>query len=226
MKKKNTPRAQTTPDTSFGPFLSSWACVGLRWPSLAAVGLRGAALAFVGHRWLPWAFVGLHWPALAAVGFCGPALAFGGRRWLLWAFVVNKMEENFSKKTHLGPKRRQTRRLGPFCLRGPALAFIGRHWLLWAFVGLRWPSLAAVGFRGPALACVGCCGLLWACVGLWWPSLAAVGLHGPVLAFVDLRILYIKKITHLVTAKTTRLASFGPFFSLAAYPNPLRQFNP
>src|SRR5271168_4067460 len=78
--EKNTPRAQTTPDASFGPFLSLWACVGLRWPSLAAVGLCG--------------------PALAAVGFCGPALAFVGRRWLLWAFVVNKMEgKNRTKNT-------------------------------------------------------------------------------------------------------------------------------
>src|SRR6202789_758169 len=82
------------------------------------------------------------------------------------------------------------------------------QWLLWAFVGLRWPLLAVVGY----------CGFSWTCVGLRWPSLAAVGLHGPALAFVDLRwpslavvgrrwllgnknkmkILYIKKITHLV----------------------------
>src|SRR5271168_1742637 len=84
------------------------------------------------------------------------------------------------------------------------------QWLLWVFVGLRWPSLAVVGCCGPSLTCV----------GLRWPSLAAVGLHGPALAFVDLRwpslavvgrcwllgnknkmkILYIKKITHLVWA--------------------------
>src|ERR1700678_4479792 len=74
------------------------------------------------------------------------------------------------------------------------------QWLLWAFVGLRWPSLAVVGY----------CGCSWTCVGLRWPSFAAVGLHGPALAFVDLRwllcnknkmkILYIKKITHLVWA--------------------------
>src|ERR1700678_2363448 len=84
------------------------------------------------------------------------------------------------------------------------------QWLLWAFVGLRWPSLAVVGY----------CGFSWTCVGLRWPLLAAVGLHGPALAFVDLRwpllavvgrcwllgnknkmkILYIKKITHLVWA--------------------------
>jgi len=51
------------------------------------------------------------------------------------------------------------------------------QWLLWAFVGLRWPSLAVVGY----------CGFSWTCVGLRWPSLAAVGLHGPALAFVDLR---------------------------------------
>src|SRR5271168_1885633 len=104
------------------------------------------------------------------------------------------------------------------------------QWLLWAFVGLRWPSLAVVGY----------CGFSWTCVGLRWPSLATVGLHGPALAFVDLcwplltcvgrrwllwvfmglhwpslavvgrrwllgnknkmKILYIKKITHLVWA--------------------------
>ena len=44
-----------------------------------------------------------------------------------------------------------------------------------ACVGLRWPSLGAVGLRGPALAFRG---LLWACVGLRWPSLAAVGFRG------------------------------------------------
>src|SRR5271168_2273607 len=81
---------------------------------------------------------------MATVGLRGPALAFVGRRWLLWAFVVNKMEEKIEKKTHLGPKRCQTRRLGPF---SSSWAFVGRHWpslatqwLLWAFVGLRWPS--------------------------------------------------------------------------------------
>src|SRR5271155_5038024 len=84
--EKNTPRAQTTPDASFGPFLSSWACVGLRWPSLAAVGLRRPALAAVGLCWPSLAAVGFRGPALAPVGFCGPALAFGGRCWLLWAF--------------------------------------------------------------------------------------------------------------------------------------------
>src|SRR5271168_4776236 len=67
------------------------------------------------------------------------------------------------KKTHLGPKRRVWRRLGPFCLHGPALAFVSRHCLLWAFVGLRW--------------------LLWAFVDLCWPLLAAVGFRGPVLSF-------------------------------------------
>ena len=51
------------------------------------------------------------------------------------------------KKTHLGPKRRQTRGLGPFCLRGPALAFVGRRWLLWAFVDLRWLLWAFVNLH-------------------------------------------------------------------------------
>src|ERR1700678_268149 len=111
---------------------------------------------------------------------------------------------------------------GPFfvCvgLRWPSLA---TQWLLWAFVGLRWPSLAVVGY----------CGFSWACIGLCWPLLAAVGLHGPALAFIDLcwpslAVVGIKKITHLVMAQTTCLASFKPFFSLAAHPNPLRRFNP
>src|SRR5271168_1698325 len=93
-------------------------------------------------------FVGLCWPALAAVGFCGPALAFGGRCWLLWAFVVNKMEEKIEKKTHLGPKRCQTRCLGPF---SSSWAFVGRHWLL-------------NGYCGPSWACVGLC---WPCQNLY-----------------------------------------------------------
>src|ERR1700678_2783522 len=66
-EKKNTPRAQTTPDASFGPF---FIFVGLCWPLLAVIGY-----------------------SMATVGLCGPALAFVGCRWLLWAFVVNKMEE-------------------------------------------------------------------------------------------------------------------------------------
>src|SRR5271168_342906 len=45
--ERNTPRAQTTPDASFGPF---FVFVGLRWPSLAT-------------QWLLWAFVGLRWPS-------------------------------------------------------------------------------------------------------------------------------------------------------------------
>src|SRR5271168_445931 len=122
------------------------------------------------------------------------------------------------KKKHLGPKRCQMRRLGPFCLRGPVLAFVGRHWLLWAFVDLRWllwafvdlrwPSLAVVGCRGPVLACVGCCGLLWACVGLWWPLVAVVGCYGPLLSIKWKKKLYKKT----PRAQTTPDASFGPFF--------------
>src|SRR5271168_1051011 len=109
------------PDASFGPFLS--------------------LLAFVGHHWLLWAFADLRWPSLAVVGLRWPSLAFVGRHWLPWAFVSrsnkNKILKN-EKETHLGPKRRQTRRLGPF---SSSWAFIGLHWpslatqwLLWAFV--------------------------------------------------------------------------------------------
>src|SRR5271168_3908499 len=100
------------------------------------------------------------------------------------------------KKTHLGPKRRVWRRLGPFCLRGLALAFGGRRWLLWAFVvnkmeekiekkthlgpkrrqtrclGPFSSSWVFVGLRWPSLATQW---LLWAFVGLHWPSLAVVG---------------------------------------------------
>src|ERR1700678_3250428 len=111
------------------------------------------------------------------------------------------------KKTHLGPKRRQTRRLGPFCLCGPALAFVGCRWLPWAFVGLRWPLVVVVGCYGLLLsikwmkknekntpmaqatpdASFGPFLSSWACVGLRWPSLAAVGLRGPALAAVGRR---------------------------------------
>src|SRR6202522_4241563 len=107
------------------------------------------------------------------------------KRGVGWALSRSNKNNNnkMKKKTHLGPKRRQTRHLGPFCLRGPALAFVGHHWLLWAFVGLRWPSVAARGFRGAALAFVGHRWLPWAFVGLHWPALAAVGFCGPALAF-------------------------------------------
>src|SRR5271168_5268202 len=106
-----------------------------------------------------------------------------------------------------------------FRLRGPSLAFVGRHWLLnsycgpsWACVGLRWPSLATVGFRGlhcPSLAVVGCCGPSWACVGLRWPSLAFVGRRWLLGNKNKIKILYIKKITHL-----------GPFFPLLPIKTP------
>ena len=63
-----------------GPFASEeggvvvvrllWACVGLRWPSLAVVGCCGPSLTCVGRRWVLWACVGLRWPSLGAVGLC------------------------------------------------------------------------------------------------------------------------------------------------------------
>src|SRR5271168_723547 len=95
---------------------------------MAAVGLRGPALAFVGRRWLPWAFVGLHWPSVVVVGCYGPLLSI-------------KWKEKIEKETHLGPKRRQTRRLGPF---SSSWAFVGRHWLPNGYCG---PSWACVGLR-------------------------------------------------------------------------------
>src|ERR1700678_1956542 len=101
------------------------------------------------------------------------------------AVVVNKTQKNNLKKTHLGPKRRQTRRLGPFSSSWACVGLLGCCGPLWAFVGLiranegcgRW---ACVGLRG-------CCGPSLTCVGLRWPSLAAVGLRGPALACIGLR---------------------------------------
>src|ERR1700678_3076184 len=127
-----------------------WAFLGLRWPSLAIVNCCGPLWACVGRRWLLWAFLGLRWPSLAVAGCCGPSWACVGLRWPLLAAVglpglsSNKKIKNaryIKKKTYLWPKRRQSRRLGPFsCL----WAFVSRCWLLWAFLGLCWPSLAAV----------------------------------------------------------------------------------
>src|SRR6202522_2874293 len=116
---------------------------------------------------------------MATVGLRGPALAFVGRRWLPWAFH--------------GPA------LAFVDLRWPSLAVVGRHWLLWVFVDLRWPSLAVVG----------CCGPSWACVGLRWPSLAFVGRCWLLGNKNKMKILYIKKITHL-----------GPFFPLLPIKTP------
>src|SRR5271168_37253 len=94
------------------------------------------------------------------------------------------------KKTHLGPKRRVWRRLGPFCLRGLALAFGGRRWLLWAFVVNKMeekiekkthlgpkrrqtrrlgPFSSLWAFVGHHWLLNGYCGPSWACVGLHWP---------------------------------------------------------
>src|SRR5271168_849044 len=155
IEKKTHLRPKRHQTRRLGPFSSSWAFVGRHW-------------LLDGYCGPSWACIDLRWPPLDAVGFRGPALAFGGCRWLLWTFVVNKMEEKIEKKTHLGPKRRQTRRLGPF---SSSWAFVGlcwlslaTQWLLWAFVGLCWPALAAVGFRGPALAFGGRRWLLWAFV--------------------------------------------------------------
>src|ERR1700678_924475 len=65
-------------------------------------------------------FVGLRGPSLAAVGLRGLS-------WISSTFRKNTLK----KKTYLWPKRRQTRRLGPF----PSL------WASFSlFVGLRGPS--------------------------------------------------------------------------------------
>ena len=64
---------------------ASWACIGLRWPSLAGVAVVGLGLAIVGLGWLSSAGVGCHWPGLAVVGHRGPALACVG---LLMVVVV------------------------------------------------------------------------------------------------------------------------------------------
>ena len=56
------------------------------------------------------------------------------------------------------------------------------QWLLWAFVGLRWPSLAVVGYCGFSWTCVGRRWLLWAFVDLRWLLWAFVGLRWPSLS--------------------------------------------
>src|SRR5271155_1710166 len=94
----------------------------------------------------------------------------------------------------------------------------GVVWAFFVFEGLRWPSLAVVGCRGLLWACVGLRWLLWAFVGLRWPSVAVVGCYGNLLS-----IKWKKKTKkNIPRAEMTRLASFGPFFSLAAHPNPHR----
>src|ERR1700679_347976 len=61
------------------------------------------------------------------------------------------------------------------------------QWLLWAFVGLRWPSLAVVGYCGFSWTCVGRRWLLWAFVDLRWLLWAFVGLRWPSLSPVGVR---------------------------------------
>src|ERR1700678_2252116 len=56
------------------------------------------------------------------------------------------------------------------------------QWLLWAFVGLRWPSLAVVGYCGFSWTCVNRRWLLWAFVDLRWLLWAFVGLRWPSLS--------------------------------------------
>ena len=67
--------AQTTRLASFGPF---FIFVGLHWPLLAIIGYCGFSWACIGLRWPSLATVGLHWPALAFVGLCWPLLAVVG----------------------------------------------------------------------------------------------------------------------------------------------------
>src|SRR5271155_340755 len=75
----------------------------------------------------------------AVFPLCGPASAFvgcWGLRGLSWISCTSK-KNTFKKKTHLWPKRRQTRRLGPFPSSWASFSlFVGLRWLLWAFVGL------------------------------------------------------------------------------------------
>src|ERR1700678_3371479 len=120
------------------------------------------------------------------------------------AAVVSKTENFYQKKTHLGPKRRFLRRLGPFF---SSLAPVSLCGLSWASSGPKrgvvsvvQPADVVTNLRnspndvsrvvwgccchGPALAFVGHRWVLWACVGLRWPS---VGCCGPVLAFVGRR---------------------------------------
>src|ERR1700678_2756240 len=100
---------------------------------------------------------------------------------LFGAVVVNKMEKNKNKKhtpmaqtTHLvlfGPFFLFVGLCWPSWLLWVSWAFVGLVWAkegchVWQVCGLRWLSLASVGFCGPVLAYV----------GLWWPSLAAMGL--------------------------------------------------
>ena len=101
--------------------------MGLRWPLLAVVGCCGPS----------WACVGLRWPSLTAVGLRGPVLAFVGRSWLLWAFLGLVVIKKLKMKCTL--RKRPTY--------GPNDA-TGVVWALFRFVGLRWPSLAAVGLPG------------------------------------------------------------------------------
>src|SRR5271168_2753614 len=130
LKMKSTLRKRRT----YGPNDVS----GVIW---ALFHLCGPSLAIVGCCEPSWACVGVRWPSLTSVGLCGAALAFVSRSWLLWAFlglvVIKKIKNKMyiKKKTHLWPKRRVWRRLGPF---SSLWAFVGRRWLLWAFLGLRW----------------------------------------------------------------------------------------
>src|ERR1700678_1293926 len=68
----------------------------------------------------------------------GPASAFvgcWGLRGLSWISCTSK-KKTLIKKTHLWPKRRQTRRLGPFPSSWASFSlFVGLRWLL-SFVGL------------------------------------------------------------------------------------------
>src|SRR5271155_5135966 len=76
-----------------------------------------------------WALFPLHGPAWAFVGCWG----LRGPSWI----SCTSKKNTFKKKTHLWPKRRQTRRLGPFTSSWASFSlFVGLRWLLWAFVGL------------------------------------------------------------------------------------------
>jgi hypothetical protein len=85
------------------------ACVGRRWPSLAfvwPVGAKMGGLNVVGVKMHGWGVEMRGWE---------PKHVVEGRR-VHYREKTQKIKEKTQKKTHLWPKRRQMRRLGPLLL--------------------------------------------------------------------------------------------------------------
>src|SRR5271168_4927909 len=107
-------------------------------------------------------------PMFKGTGFTGYGYGFSPKITHLWN--KNKIKNLYIKKQL---------KFSPYYGPNNASGIVWALFRLRACIGLRWLSLATVGFCGPVLAFIGHRWLLWAFMGLHWPLLTCVGLCWP-----------------------------------------------